>query len=131
MGQRRFQLEGFPVLYTFKPGPHSDVVASSLEPGRHPTTFDWRAAERVTPRSLALDAGEYFSEELNAAYQVTADDSTISLKVGSAPATRFRPAFQDTFTAGQFTVEFIRRGNRVTGFRLSHPRAVRIAFVRR
>lgn len=130
VGPGRFQLEGLPILYTFGPNPHSDVVASSLEPGHHPTTFEWRATNRVTPRSLAAYTGEYFSAELNAAYQVSADDSTIALKVGSAHAIRFQPVFQDTFTAGQLTVEFIRRGNRVTGFRLSHPRALRIDFTR-
>ena len=131
VGPGRFQLEGFPILYTFGPNPHSDVVASSLEPGHHPTTFEWRATNRVTPRPREVYTGEFFSQELNATYHISVDDSTISLRVGSAPPVRFQPAFQDTFTAGQLTVEFMRRGNRVTGFLLSHPRALRIRFVRR
>ena len=131
IGRGRFQLEGFPLVYTFEPGPRSHLVVTSLEPGHHPATFQWRAPGRAVPPSLANYAGEYFSPELNAPYQVTTDDSTLTLRTGSTEGLRFQPAFGDTFTAGQLTVEFLRKGNRVTGFEMSHPRALRVEFVRR
>jgi CubicO group peptidase (beta-lactamase class C family) len=131
LGRHRFQVEGVPVIHTFGADPHSGFVARSLEPGHHnPVAFEWRAPARMTPESLTAYTGEYFSLELNATYRISADDSTLILRTGSAPAMTFRPAFQDAFTDGQLVVQFTRRGNHVTGLQLSHPRALRVAFVR-
>jgi hypothetical protein len=129
-GPGRFQLEGFSLVYTFASGPRSDMVVTSLEPGHRPATFQWRSQHRAVPHSLANYEGEYFSPELNATYLIAADDSTLTLRTGSSEGTRFQPAFGNTFTAGQLTLEFVRKANRVTGFMLSHPRAVRVEFVR-
>jgi hypothetical protein len=38
--------------------------------------------------------------------------------------------FRDGFVSGQYTIQFVRRGARVTGFEISHPRARGVAFVR-
>ena len=130
VGPGRFQLEGFSLIYTFASGPRSDMVVTSLEPGHRPATFQWCAPGRAVPPSLANYAGEYFSPELNATYLVAADDSTLTLRTGSTEGTKFQAAFGDTFTAGQLTLEFVRKANRVNGFLLTHPRAIRVEFVR-
>jgi hypothetical protein len=38
--------------------------------------------------------------------------------------------FPDAFVSGQYTVQFVRRRGRVTGFEISHPRARGVTFAR-
>lgn len=131
VGNNRFQVEGNADVFTFGTGAQAGLVVSSVEPGHHPARFEWEPGADVSPRALAGYVGDYVSVELGATYRVTEADSTLSVTTGSAPSLIFRPAFRDAFTAGQLVLQFIRRGGRVTGFELSHPRARRVWFARR
>lgn len=125
----RFIVAGRPIEHVFEPREHSDYVASS--PGYHSVRFEWRAPFPMRPGALQTYAGDYYSRELNATYTVTAaTDSTLVLQTGTSGGMTARPVFADAFVAGQYTIRFTREGKRVTGFRISHPRARLIAFER-
>jgi CubicO group peptidase (beta-lactamase class C family) len=130
LDDHRFQLEGLPIVHTFGAGPRAGFVASSLVPGHHSTRFEWRAPFVFTPRAIRTYTGTYFSSELNATYDVSAEDSTLILQTGTSGGITARPVFEDTFVSGQLTIEFVRGRGSVTGFRISHPRARGIEFTR-
>jgi CubicO group peptidase (beta-lactamase class C family) len=130
LDDRRFQIEGLPIVHTFGPGLHSGYVASSLVPGHHPVAFEWRAPFVFRPGVLAGYAGSYFSAELNSSYQVSVADSTLVLRTGTSGGIIARPVFGDTFVSGQLTIEFDRTRGKVSGFRITHPRARNVAFAR-
>jgi len=65
---------------------------------------------------------------------VEAGDSALVLRTGTSAGLSARPAFPDGFVSGQYTIQFTRTGGprgRVTGFEVSHPRALGVAFARR
>jgi CubicO group peptidase (beta-lactamase class C family) len=130
LDDHRLQIEGSPMIHTYGAGPRAGFVVSSLLPGHQPVQFEWRAPFVFTPGALAPYGGAYFSEELNAMYDVSVEDSTLVLRTGTSGVITARPAFPDTFTSGQLTIEFVRRGGNVTGFRLSHTRARGLEFTR-
>lgn len=115
---------------------HPSYRVRARIPGRRPQdVFVWRAsaAPRLDRAALAPYAGTYASPELDATYRVEAGDSTLTLRAqwgGAVPGLVARPVFPDGFVSGQYTVEFLRRKGRVTGFAVSHPRALGVTFVR-
>jgi hypothetical protein len=52
------------------------------------------------------------------------------LRAGTTPGLVARAVFPDGFVSGQYTIQFVRRGGRVVGFEISHPRARGVEFVR-
>lgn len=126
----RFRVAGREIEHDFGPDPHSGYVARSLVGGRHPVTFERKDPVAVTAAMLAQYAGDYFSEELNSVYHVTAGDSTLILKTGTTDGLMARPVFADTFVSGQLTVQFIWDARGVIGFEITHPRARRLPFVK-
>jgi hypothetical protein len=74
--------------------------------------------------------GTYMSAELESTYRVIAGDSTLTLRTGETPGLVARAVFPDGFVSGQYTIQFVREGGRVTGFEISHPRARGVKFVR-
>ena len=125
-----FQVEGLPIVHTFGAGSHAGYIASSLVPGAHPVAFEWRAPFVRTPGALAAYRGVYFSQELNATFDVSVTDSTLVLRAGTSGDITARPVFEDTFVSGQITIEGVRSKGTVTGFRITHPRARRLEFTR-
>lgn len=99
-------------------------------PNRRPIQFDRRAPLAMPAGALASYAGDYFSEDLNSVYRVTAADSTLALKTGTSNGITARPVFADTFVSGQITIQFQRDATGVTGFEISHPRARRLVFLK-
>ena len=128
--ENRFLVEGTTNEHDFGPSDQSGYTARSLSRQLHPITFERKKPAVVTPSSLRIFTGDYYSNELNSVYHVTATDSTLLLKTGSSNGLVARPVFEDTFVSGQITIQFVRRGNAVTGFEISHPRARRLPFVR-
>jgi hypothetical protein len=92
--------------------------------------FEWRAPVVGSAGALAAYAGEYFSEELNARYRVTASDSTIELRTGTSPPLQARMVFADTFLGDGYTIQFVRRGTQVSGFEITNGRVRRVKFER-
>ncbi len=114
---------------TFARGENAGFEMRDLEGGR-PATFERRQPAEITPASLAGYAGEYFSEDVNAHYVVTASDSGLSLRTGTTDPIAARLVFNDTFLGGGYTIEFLRSGAEVTGFEVTNSRMRRVKFVR-
>ena len=130
---RRARLIGQPLELEFDGvGPRAGYVVRWLVPGRRADRFEWRApvAPALDRAQLAAYAGTYASAELDATYRIEAGDSTLTLRARSGPGLVARPVFPDGFVSGQYTVQFVRRGRRVTGFEISHPRARGVTFAR-
>jgi hypothetical protein len=129
---RRARLVGVPLELEFDSAAHPGYVVRWLVPGRRADRFVWRApATLVLGRAaLAAYAGTYASAELDATYRVEEGDSTLTLRTRETPGLVARPVFRDGFVSGQYTIQFVRRGGRVTGFEISHPRARGVAFDR-
>jgi CubicO group peptidase (beta-lactamase class C family) len=129
---RRARLVGPPLELEFEPGRPLTYVVRWLIPNRRADRFVWQApaAPALDRAALAEYAGAYTSRELDATYRVEVSDSTLTLRTGAAPPLVARPVFRDGFVNGQYTIQFVRRGARVTGFEISHPRARGVAFVR-
>jgi CubicO group peptidase (beta-lactamase class C family) len=83
-----------------------------------------------TGAELADFAGDYFSKELNATYQVRAAEGNLTLRIGSKNPVTLDPTVRDEFSAGVM-LDFRRTGGRVTGFELFGGAVQGIAFVRR
>lgn len=130
LDEARFQVEGLAVLHTFGAAARTGYVASSMNTAARTVPFEWRAPFVFTPGVLERYVGKYRSVELNAAYEVTASDSTILIRSGTTNGITARPVFGDTFVSGQITIEFQRTNGRITALLISHPRARRLRFDR-
>jgi hypothetical protein len=86
----------------------------------------------VSRAALAVYAGEYYSEELDARYRVTASNSVISFQIGTSDPWEARPIFPDAFIGGgeDYTIQFSRTGSQVTGFEVANYRMRHVTFVR-
>jgi CubicO group peptidase (beta-lactamase class C family) len=130
LAEDRFALPGQPGDIQFEPGEHANYERRF--PSQHPLRFEWHASVSPSASMLAPYAGEYVSAELaGALYHVDAKDSTLVLRTGSGKGFIVRPVFTDTFLGGGYTVQFIRAGNRVTGFEVTNGRIRRVKFARR
>ncbi|GLC23834.1 serine hydrolase [Roseisolibacter agri] len=129
---RRARIVGVPLELAFGDGAHPGFRVRWFAPGRRVDTFVWQApvAPVLDRAALATYAGAYASRELDATYRVEVHDSTLVLRTGATPGLVARAVFRDAFVSGQYTIRFTRRGGRVAGFEISHPRARGVAFVR-
>ena len=133
IGTRRARLVDVPLELDFDMvTPHPGYTVRWLIPNRRADRFVWRApaAPKLGRAELGAYAGTYASAELDATYRVEAGDSTLMLRTGETPGLVARAVFPDGFVSGQYTIQFVRRGGRVTGLEISHPRARGVAFVR-
>lgn len=86
----------------------------------------------LTPAQLKEYAGEYVSEELlNARCKFVVDKDSLILKFRSTPPGPFKAMGQDKFTQGIINIDFVRTGNKVTGFRLTSGWVSGIEFVKK
>jgi CubicO group peptidase (beta-lactamase class C family) len=131
-GARRARLGGQPLELEYDSAPHPGYTVRWSIPNRRADRFIWKAPVAPVPGRAALAeyAGTYTSAELDATYRVETSDSTITLRTGTTFGLVARPVFPDGFVSGQYTIQFSRRGGRVTGFEISHPRARGVKFVR-
>ena len=132
INDQRARLVGEPLELEFRPGQRASYVVRWLIAGRRADMFEWRApvAPALNRAALAAYAGRYVSKELESAYRVEAGDSTLTLRTGTTPGLIARPVFPDAFVSGQYTIQFVRKGGRVVGFTISHPRARGVEFAR-
>jgi len=115
--------------YRFGSGEHTGF--DLLPPGGgRPLPFEWHAPVVASATVLAPYAGEYFSEELNARYRVTASDSTVSLRTGTSNPVTARLVFADTFVGGGWTIQFERKRGQVAGFVVTNQRVRGVRFDR-
>lgn len=123
----RFRVSGQPVEVEFA---GETMVSKLLDwPGGTSTTQRRVSTVRRSRADLEGYAGSYYSEELGAAYDVTATDSTLVLKTRWGTERTVRPAYGDTF-AGDFLLTFVRRGGRIDGMVMGSGRVRGVRFTR-
>jgi hypothetical protein len=97
-----------------------------------PSHFERRATVAATPQMLAAYAGDYVSDELaGAVYVVTVRDSTLSLRTGTSNPITARLVFADTFLGNNYTIQFTRTGDGISGFDVTNGRMRHVKFVKR
>lgn len=104
--------------------------------GGKPTTYERMQASTLSVGELAAYAGNYYSEELDAVYEIAADKDLLSVTVrpGRAPLFMARPTYRDAFMNSvglmpQFVFERD-AGGRVFAFRFQLGSVRSIRFVR-
>ena len=125
--ENRFRIQGQAQEYVFAEGEHAGFELRPLAGGRA-VPFEWRAPVVASAAALPGYSGDYFSEELNARYRVTANDSTIVLRTGTSDPMTVLPAFADSFVGEGWTIQFVRRKGLVSGFEATDGRVRRVAF---
>jgi hypothetical protein len=91
------------------------------------------AQEPWTPSAAELDryAGTFFSDELQAHWQIARDGQTLIVRDLRAPARLLAPAFRDVFTSSGLVVKFDPGDEAPVGFAVGAGRARGMRFVRR
>jgi CubicO group peptidase (beta-lactamase class C family) len=140
VAENRFRVTGQSVEIAFVDGPtprfertifgEARFGGGYAQVRREPEVFKLQSAPPATTAQLGRYAGEYYSEELDARYRITAGDSTLMIKIGTESPTAARPLFGDTFVRNGLVFDFVRSGARVTGFRLTNGRTRGVGFVR-
>ncbi len=134
MGQNRFRgPQGAEFVFADGGGPRAGFELRPPAGGR-PVRFEWRQPAAASAKDLARYAGEYFSEELNARYRVTANDSVLTFSTGTSPGLVARIVFADTFVGDGYTIQFTRSGAgggvQPTGFEVTNGRVRHVKFSR-
>ena len=129
VSENRFRLAGQPVEIVF-----ADATPPRFERrllgGGPPLVFERREAIVAAAGLLAPYAGQYYSEELQSTYRVTASDSLIRLQTGTSTPIEARPMFADTFLGNNYTIQFVRKGREIVGFEVTDGRMRRVRFDR-
>jgi CubicO group peptidase (beta-lactamase class C family) len=97
--------------------------------GQTPTIF--RAFKIASPTDVELAdyAGDYYSDELGAAFKVLAKDGGLFLTAKHISEVKLMPTIKDEFTVGNLIITFVRdTQNRVSGFNLDGGRVKNIEF---
>ncbi len=129
VAENRFRVAGVPAELVFATAERPGLERRPLAGGRA-VPFEWRAPATATASTLAAYAGDYASEELNSRSRVTASDSTLLLRTGTSGPLTARLVFADTFIAGAYTIQFVRRSGHVSGFEVTNGRMRRVKFER-
>jgi len=132
LSRDRFQLPGLAEL-SFDPATAGKPRTRRLVRVEVDTTVYQAVPEvSLSPAQLAEFAGSYYSEELDATYQVAARDSGLVVRVGEGAEQKLVPVVPEVFRGNQFTLRFARGKNgRITGFGLFAGRVLDIRFARR
>jgi CubicO group peptidase (beta-lactamase class C family) len=124
VGENRFRAGAVEVMFT------DDGIELRRPGSPRPVRFERRPAAPVSRQALEAFAGEYYSPDLDARYRVSAGDSTLTLVTGTTEPITARPVFADGFRALGYTIQFVRRGSRITGFEVTDGRMRRVPFSR-
>jgi CubicO group peptidase (beta-lactamase class C family) len=136
VAEHRFRVTGEGEQYelVFADGERAGFERQTLRAGRpfgHPLPFEWRQPVLMRSSALAEYGGEYYSEELDTRWRVTASDSGLSLHRQWEDRSRsYRALFSDTFFGGGGLIQFTRSGRQVTGIEVTIPSVRRVRFAR-
>lgn len=106
-------------------------VMQAEVPGQKPAFFT--LTELVTPDAaqLAEYAGDYYSEELNATYQLTVAEAKLMLRRKTTPQRALFPTIKDEFRVEDLILTFTRSDQqRPVGFTLNAGRVKNLRFVK-
>ena len=106
------------------PPPAADRAATPSAQGEDEDSKAWP----VAPAELA---GAYYSEELDAVYELVAEGDEVTARLASGQSLAVRPLGSDELAAGSLVLRLRRAGGEVTGFALDAGRVRGIEFVRR
>ncbi len=96
-----------------------------------PEIFDRIEQVSLTPAQLAAYAGEYYSDELRASYQLTVSGDTLFIQIPNSPKHALTPTIRDSFVFGGTSVTFVRNGGkRLSAFRMGTARLRNMRFER-
>ena len=98
-----------------------------------PDTFEAIQVVSPTPAELKEYLGEYYSDEIQATYEVLLQDGKLTVTRRNAPPELLEPTLRDRFSSTRKSFKFIRNNeNQVTGFTLNVGRRVmNLRFVRK
>ena len=98
-----------------------------------PVTLEAIQVVSPTPAELKEYVGGYYSDELQATYNVLLQDGKLTVKRKNAPPELLEPTLRDQFSSTRKSFKFIRNNeNQVTGFTLNAGRRVmNVHFVRK
>lgn len=130
LAENRFRLGGQAGELVFADGERAGFERRAVGGGGRPVPFAWHAPVTANAKMLAPYAGEYFSEELNATYRIAANDSTLMIRTRTSNALVARMVSADTFLAGNYTIQFQRKGGKPSGFEVTNGRMRRVRFER-
>jgi CubicO group peptidase (beta-lactamase class C family) len=122
-------------IYLATGGPTSGPVA--VQPGniqqQRPPAALGPSSSRLRLEDLSEYAGEYYSEELDASYIVTAEEGRLFYQVRRMPRTQLAADQQkDVFRAGTLALTFSRNPARqIVGFMLDADRTRNLRFMKR
>jgi hypothetical protein len=124
VGDNRFRAGAVEVTFT------EDGIEMRRPGSPRPVRFERRPPATVSRQALEAYVGEYYSADVDARYRVTSGDSTLTFVTGTTEAITARPVFADGFRALGYTIQFVRRGSRITGFEVTDGRMRRVPFSR-
>jgi hypothetical protein len=118
------------------PGPNPTILTTVPGEASRTLQFDAMPAAKVTPADLAEYQGRYYSDEIEATYNIERQGSSVVLTRSKYPVTLLTPAFRDGFTMSNFsaalpaaTVQFIRdTQGHVSGFLINGDRVRNFEF---
>lgn len=118
------------------PGPNPAILTTVPGEASRTLQFDAMPAAKVTPADLAEYQGRYYSDEIEATYNIERQGSSVVLTRSKYPVTLLTPAFRDGFTMSNFsaalpaaTVQFIRdTQGHVSGFLINGDRVRNFEF---
>lgn len=131
LSPNRFRIAGQQNEVEFTSAPDL-LITPLLWPPRHPITLKRVASGPAQLKGAELTpyTGSYRSDELGAAYEVVARDSTLLLKTRWGTDRTVRSAYADTFV-GDYLIRFTRdRGGQIDGMLMSSGRVRNVRFER-
>lgn len=123
--------EGTKTTWTFaaatdgRPGTLTRQVA-----GQQPEVFERVTPMKIPAADLAVYAGRYYSEELDATFELVVDSGTIEIRRRGGTPLRVTPIARDEFMAGPVTILFERKGTDVAGYVMDLGRVRGLRFTR-
>ena len=113
-------------------GPGGALRMRVSQEGRKPELFSRVRLAPPKPEQLADYAGEYYSDELEAAYKLVVEEGRLYFRHRNAPNAALQPAAPDHFRVRGLAISFARDQNRrVSSMSVNAGRVRNIRFVRR
>jgi CubicO group peptidase (beta-lactamase class C family) len=118
-----------PVTLELLPGAGTTIRGLTVsQPGQPADTYDRVAPYKPAAEQLAQWAGTYYSEEVDARWQIEVKSGQLMLSSIKMKPTRLEPATADIFIAPFGGLQFERRGGRVSGFTVATGRVTGLRF---
>lgn len=124
--------EKFPFAIVFQPNSQLAIGRAAITfPKGKPHRLEAVEEKGTEEEYLSQLPGRYFSDELDAFYDITCNDKHLSLNRRRNSDVPLRLRFRDAFNAGNMVIRLTRNDeNKITGFQLSTGRVRNLRFIR-